>query len=45
MKLNPDKVRKIRASDKTSKEISEEYGINERYVREILSRDKWGHVE
>lgn len=44
-KLNPDKVRAIRASAETQCAIAAKYGVCQALVSKIKRRDLWKHVE
>lgn len=44
VKLNGEKVRQIRASNKTSKDLAKEYGVSTQTIRVIWSGKSWANV-
>ena len=44
-KLDEEKVKEIRGSSLTTKELSNKYNISDRTVRSVITRTTWKHVE
>lgn len=44
VKLTDKSVLEIRASDKTRKQLAEEYGVAVGTITEIINRRRWKHI-
>ena len=43
-RLNPDLVREIRNSDKTTKQIAADVGVHYRTIEKVRHHETWAHV-